>query len=163
MSVQQDDSSSLKIPPSIKQITLTAKSLNDETDRLNKAVTLVGERLKVLNLGITSWLQISIHEEGRFWEIEEVGYAKVNGKWGIALRRATGNKNDKDTEDETIWAFNEGPRDLRILGASLLPALIEKLHTDAEAAVASVARNTLRINELAAALSVANNEPKGAR
>lgn len=163
MPISKDGPSSSKTPSSAPELFRVAKSLNEETDRLNDAVALVAETLKPLNLGVTSWHKFFADEDGPFWVTEEVGYAKVKGKWGIALRKTTGDESSIDEADEKIWPFDEAPRELRIRGAGFLPALIEKLHADAEEVVASVGRNTVRITELAGSLSTGNGSSKGAK
>ena len=80
---------------SFDQLSNTAQTLNVASDRLSKAMEDLDEALSMLNLGITSWVEFSSHEEGPFSEAEAIGYAKINGTWGIGLRKTFDDQNDR--------------------------------------------------------------------
>ena len=45
------------------------------------------EALKKLNLGISSWVSFHGWDDGPFSEVHEIGYSKINSKWGIGIKR----------------------------------------------------------------------------
>src|SRR5271167_532545 len=75
------------IGPSLDQLSKTAISLNKASDGLNQAINQLNEALKKLNLGISSWVSFYVYEEGPFSDVHEIGYGKVNGKWGVAIKK----------------------------------------------------------------------------
>jgi hypothetical protein len=67
------------------------------------------------------------HEYAEAWRSRDIGYAKIGGKWGIALRVCSGHSQDPDDDSEEAWQFNEAPRWMRVLGVEHIPTLIEKM------------------------------------
>ena len=46
------------------------------------------QALQKLNLGISAWVEFAVQhfEDGEFMSARSIGYAKVAGTWGIAIR-----------------------------------------------------------------------------
>jgi hypothetical protein len=83
----KDDSLTLKVSTSYKQLTAAANELNAVSDELGKFVGALDAALKKLNLGLTTWLRLESREDGSGnYTKRDLGYAKVGGRWGIALR-----------------------------------------------------------------------------
>jgi hypothetical protein len=117
--------------PRTSNFTKAAEVLNSVSDAFSKAVSDIDEAFKRLNLGIVAWVQV--HEDGPssddpVYQVEEIGYAKLGNKWGIAVRARTGNiASDRDEENVDVWPFNEATRALRLRAIEKLPNLVNKL------------------------------------
>jgi hypothetical protein len=139
------------------QLSSVANELNAVSDELGKSITQIDAALKKLNLGITVWVAIqtwSGHEryENDFWS-EELGYAKINGKWGVSLKRVEGNFNDPDAADVESWLFNDAPRTLRLGAIAKIPELLENLATQASIATKKIQDKLADAQAVAAALN----------
>ncbi|HEY0307042.1 MAG TPA: hypothetical protein VGB94_02690 [Acidobacteriaceae bacterium] len=149
------------VSASYLELTKAAEVLNGVTDAFGKAVSEIDDALKKLNLGIMAWVKVD--EEGAdsddpTYYIEEIGYSKIGGKWGIALRTRVGNLayGDDDREDVESWLFNEATRTLRLKAIVKLPELVNKLSQEA-------AKMTNQLQSKLAdaqAIAVALNPPK---
>src|SRR5260221_12781416 len=104
------DSLNHRISSSYKQLTQAAGELNAVSDELGKFVGALDTALRRLNLGIATWLRLDGREDGLGNYIKrDLGYAKVGGKWGIALRVVAGNHNTPDVSTVEEWLFNKAP------------------------------------------------------
>jgi hypothetical protein len=124
------------VSSSFQKLHDAAGSLNIVSDELGKHIARIDESLRKLNLGITVWVSVSgwdNNDEGgsNFWS-EEVGYAKINGKWGVCLRRVEGSFSHPDHDSIEIWAFNDAPRVQRLDALDKIPDLLQKLSVEAE-------------------------------
>lgn len=143
-----------RISASYKQLTTAASELNTVSDELGKFVTALDSALRRLNLGITTWLRLESREDGSGNYIKrDLGYAKVSGKWGIALRTMTGNHNVVEDGIEEEWLFNDAPRALRIEAVEKLPDLFDSLVKEADLATRQIRSKTEHVQQLANALT----------
>ena len=69
------------------KLSSTADTLNAASHRLNEAIDRLNGALRQLNLGIASWVRVWTFENDHVSDIEEIGYARVRGKWGICIRK----------------------------------------------------------------------------
>lgn len=116
-----------KVAASFQQLAVAASELNVVSDQLGESISVLDASLKKLNLGVDTWVQVGGHEDNEgTYHWRDIGYSKVASKWGIALRTRDGNDN-WDVYDVETWAFNDGPRALRVEAVDYLPALIEAL------------------------------------
>jgi hypothetical protein len=118
------------------QLSTVAADLNAVSDELGKSIAVIDNALQRLNLGITTWVTIQSGEGDQgmgdysYWS-RDIGYAKVDGKWGISLRKVDGDHHipcDPTTEE---WRFNDAPRALRLEAIDKIPELLETLSKDA--------------------------------
>lgn len=118
------------------QLSTVAADLNAVSDELGKSIAEIDIALKKLNLGITTWVTIQSGDGDRFrddysfWS-RDIGYAKVNSKWGISLRKVDGEYTNPDDERVEEWPFNDAPRSLRLEAIDKIPELLEKLSKEA--------------------------------
>ena len=115
---------------SFEQLSTIANSLNKASDELTRVVSVLDEALQRLNVGLVVWvLVVKWHDEnGLAYESEEVGYAKVNGIWGIAIRKMFGSEDSPDPDEvREVWAFNDAPRELRLRAVEKLPDVVDEL------------------------------------
>jgi hypothetical protein len=77
--------------------------------------------LKKFNLGVPTWVSFekSRSDDGNYQE--DIGYAKINGKWGIAIRTIECDFSDPDSS-VAEWQFNDAPRLLRVNAVERFPS-----------------------------------------
>ena len=155
---KDDGSFSERVSSSYRQLSLAASHLNLVSDELGKSIAVLDAALKKLNLGISTWSRLD-RWEGAFgnYSSRYIGYAKVNNRWGIALRTVAGNNNQPEDATVEEWLFNDAPRALRIEAVEKLPDLFENLIKEADVAIRKVKAQTLSARQLAAALGDATN------
>lgn len=118
------------------QLSTVAADLNAVSDELGKSIAEIDTALKKLNLGITTWVSIKkgggdgYHDDFSFWS-RDIGYAKVDSRWGISLRKVDGDYHDPDDEKIEEWLFNDAPRSLRLEAIDKIPELLERLSAEA--------------------------------
>jgi hypothetical protein len=139
---------------SFERLSKTANSLNTASDLLNQAIEQLNESLKKLNLGISSWVSFYVYDDGPFSEVHEIGYGKINGKWGIAIKKTFEDLTRPEgfQVDESEWQFSEAPRDMRIQAIPHLGKVIDKLNEDAEKTTQIITEKTTDAQELAKAI-----------
>jgi len=145
-----------------RQLTISASDLNLASDQLGKYVADLDAALKKLNLGVTAWVPIrsgDSSDELDYWR-EDLGYAKIDGKWGISLRTVDGNYNYPDRDNVEKWLFNDAPRSLRLTAIQKLPILLEKLSEEATETTNKIRRKLAETEELAAAVKRVAEMPK---
>jgi hypothetical protein len=161
MSLKIANPSITRVENSFKQLAVAAQALNGASDDLAKVIRHLDASLKKLALGITAWVQVSgTSDETQYWT-SELGYANVDGKWGIALREVTGYLLDSTDETEEIWNFGSAPRALRAEAVGKLPELLEKMLQQTEETTKNLKEKTEQAAELAFLVSnlVPNNPP----
>src|SRR5258708_5102020 len=138
-----------RISTSIKQLAESAGRLNSASDELAKAIAPIDAALKRLNLGVVAWSPFegdTDHDSGDFWT-HDIGYAKVSGKWGLAIQAISGNMNFIESQDE--WLFNDAPRSMRIKAVDSIPDLLEALVKKADKVAADIQKKTAHVRDLA--------------
>jgi hypothetical protein len=144
-----NDSLLQRVQASYQRLTSVASDLNDASDELGKAINALDESLKKLNLGIITWhrFAVDMDESGDYWA-KYIGYSKKGAKWGIGLRRTSGNA-DTEHHAEEDWLFNDAPRQLRMEAVEHIPAMIDALTEAAEKAVEGIKTKTAEARQLA--------------
>ena len=151
-------SSPERIAAAYKRLAASAESLSSKTDEFSKQVAVLDSALKKLDLGIIAWERIRGGEDksGNYWA-EDVGYAKINGKWGIAIRERSGNTNT-GIEESDEWLFNDAPRSLRISAIDQMPGLLNKLAASTGKTARKIDEKIAQAKSLAMALNKAVSE-----
>jgi hypothetical protein len=96
---------------------------------------------------------------GRIHSSEDIGYAKIDGKWGIALRSVSGNVVEDEERIEN-WLFNDAPRSLRLSAIEKIPELLQKLGEASVETTNKIKSKLVEAQAVAAAVRVAANPPK---
>lgn len=154
------DSLAKNVESSYRKLSTVASELNFASDELGKHVSELDAALKKLNLGIEVWVPIrgeGIDERGDFWS-EDLGYAKIGGKWGIALRSKSGNEFADEVSVE-CWLFGDAPRPLRLASISKIAELLEKLSAEAKIMVDQIDGGLAEVKEVAEVVKKAAEEP----
>jgi hypothetical protein len=155
------DSLAGRVQASYLQLSAVASDLNAISDELGQSVSEIDAALKKLNLGISVWVEIhSSTDDDLDYYRESVGYAKVDGKWGIALTTESGNHNYVDQDKVEQWLFNDGPRKLRLDAIEKLPEVLKNLSEEAVRTTDKIKSRLAEAKEVAAAVKNAAEPPK---
>ncbi|MDP8990121.1 MAG: hypothetical protein M3N41_08600, partial [Acidobacteriota bacterium] len=93
------------------------------------------------------------HDSGYYWA-KLIGYAKIGTRWGIALRKSSGNLDaPPEFQSEEEWLFNDAPRQLRMEAVDYIPEMINDLINSAEKAVEKIQIKTAEARKLAEVLA----------
>jgi len=152
-----------RVESSFRQLSAVASDLNLVSDELGKSIAELDSALRKLNLGLTVWVVISSDDdlpEGQTYRSEDLGYAKVNGQWGVALRTVLGHYSFPDEETVQPWLFNDAPRSLRLSAIGKIPELLEKLSAEATEATTKIRSKLAEAQEVAAVVKKAALEPE---
>jgi hypothetical protein len=149
-------SASDRVQAAFRKLSFSAANLNTVSDQLRDTISKFENVLRKLNLGISAWVRITGNEDnyGNYWT-RDLGYAKVNGDWQIALRECAGHLSSPEDEHEEKWPFNEAPRWLRIDAIDKLPELLEKLTDQADTTTELIRKKIPVARELATAVQAA--------
>lgn len=156
-----------RVQSSYRQLAAAANNLNNVSDQLGETIAELDGALKKLNIGISAWVSVSIshyEQDPTQYEGEELGYAKIAGKWGIGIRTISGDEDTPFGLEETIkdqWHFNDAPRDLRLRAIDKIPELFERLTTDANASAQRIQQKLAHAKQLAAAIDSAGIDLEG--
>jgi hypothetical protein len=153
------DSLAASVQSSYRKLSTVASELNFVSDELGKYVSEMDAALKKLNLGVEVWVDIKRDQDDRCFSSESLGYQKIGGKWGIALRTISGMHGSEDDSDVEIWLFNEAPRSLRITSIAKVPELLEKLSVEAKKMIDEIDGNLARVKEVAEVIKKTSEEP----
>lgn len=143
-----------RVQTSFQQLSTAASTLNAESDQLTKQVAELDSALKPLNVGLVCWIDLPggwtspDHSESYS---EQVGYAKVGGKWGISIRTVKCWEFAEESKVEE-YAFNDAPRRLRLAAVDYIPELLEALVEAAAKATERISRKTAEVQQLVAAV-----------
>ena len=92
------------------QLASSSKDLNDEIAQWAKNISALNEALRKLKIGASAWHTISSGGEDPEWNSREIGYAKIEDEWRIALRKRWGHTAFPEDDGEEIWPFEDAPR-----------------------------------------------------
>ena len=148
------DSKIEKMQAQFQTLSSTAASLNAASDELTKVVGILDEALKKLNIGLTVWVTYDTGDANpEEYDDYQIGYVKVDGRWGIGLRHLWGDTNSAEGNVSGPWLFNDAPRELRLQSVDGLPKLVEKLNEEASNAVTRIRKKTGEVRPLAFAVA----------
>jgi hypothetical protein len=163
-----DDSVPLpvRLAESYKRLAASADALGSKTHQFSKIITELERVLAKLDLNVEAWEKLRGSDEdgrGNFWH-EWVGYAKVKGKWCIALSETRGNHhNDPEDSTDLTWCFDEGPRSLQINAIDKLPDLLEALAKTADKTSRKLDQKLDQVREYTEAIQAATADVAKAR
>ena len=129
-----------------------AKNINKASRRLTEAVDQVNAALKKLNMGFPVWIPTwsGPNIPGQVEESEEIGYAKLKGKWGVCIRLTV--EHAGPNPDVTEWHFEEAPRELRIRNIKYLQKLVVAMNDQGNEAANEIDKEAAEAEKLAVML-----------
>jgi hypothetical protein len=163
-SMSSNDSKIEKVQTHFEALSSVSSALNSASDELTKVVSILDEGLKKFNIGLTVWVTYCNHAEDLAEEFDndQLGYCKVNGKWGIALQRVWGDYGRVEFGSDGPWLFNDAPRDMRLKSVDKIPELIEALGKEAFETTRRVQQKTAEVRALADVIQqITKNEKTG--
>jgi hypothetical protein len=158
------DSKVTKIQTHFKALSEASPSLNAASDELTKTIGILDESLKKLNVGLTAWVTFRSRVDDEYhperFDDDQIGYCKLNGTWGIALRRVWGDPSYDADGGEGPWLFNDASREMRLSSVDKIPELIEALAKEALSTTKKIQEKTKQVLELAGAVKEIADAPK---
>jgi hypothetical protein len=150
-----------RIQKSVQQLPAAAVSLNSATDQLGKSISELDAVLKKFSLGVPTWVPFTETNPHWFPDIyqEEVGYAKVGGKWGVAIRTVEAH-DPRESPDIEQWLFADAPRLFRVQAVEKIPDLIEALLTNAANMTETIINKAAEVDALTAGIKSAIEPPE---
>jgi hypothetical protein len=144
-----------KIQKHFQVLSGISSSLNTASDELTQAVGLLDEALKKLNIGLSVWVisrSRGNDDYPEYYDLDQIGYCKVNGSWGIAIQHIWGDETRDHHNSEGPWLFNDASREMRIQAVDKLPELIEELSRVAIETQKKIQEKTKQVRDLAEAI-----------
>lgn len=148
--IKREPGSPARLRSAFEQLSSSARSLNTSTDELSEIFAAFDDSLKKLNLGIIAWVTFcnSSDEPGWFSYLDQLGYTKIGGKWGLAIRQLKCDEQHDETEVLQEWLLAEAPRALRIKAVDGLPELAENLAKEVKSATKRIDEKLALAREL---------------
>jgi hypothetical protein len=144
-----------RVQNSVRQFPLAATNLNTATDQLGASVGQLDAILKKFSLGVPTWVSFTEQgsEFGDEYYTEQIGYAKIGGKWGIAIRAIDGSYQFPGKESVEQWLFSDAPRLLRVNSVEKIPDLLEALLKKAAETAVAIAQKAAEVDTLTAGIN----------
>jgi methyl-accepting chemotaxis protein len=153
-----DDPSLLsKFQSSFQELATAAAELNQVSDQLTESVAELEAAITSLRLGVSCWVDISEAWNDR-WR-HQLGYEKISGKWGLAVRIIDNSQDRIDNE----WLFADSPRDLRVEAVDRIPKLLEGLSAQVTATKDRIAAKVEGTRQLSSAIATAAKQEQASR
>jgi hypothetical protein len=144
-----------EISAAFQELAKTAQSINAESDKLTKTIEKLDIALRVLNLGVSAWVQFDKWAGDQdVYGYNRIGYDKIYGSWGLCLQTVKIDDGRGGDESVTGWNFNAAPRELRISAISHIFELIKALNKAAADVAKSLATRNYHAERLAEALGM---------
>jgi hypothetical protein len=150
----KDESLVSRVRSSFGQLSSRATDLNTLSDQIGKVITRFDAEFNRLNIGIPALVRFRewTSEDGIRFEVEDVGYAKIGTKWGLAIRVMSGHEGQDDYSEQQEWLFSDAPRLLRLKAIDKIPELFETLVDEVDKATKAVDVKLKEIQQIATAL-----------
>ena len=161
--MSSSDAKATRVQTNFQALSTIAPSLNTASDELTRVVGTLDEALKRLNLGLTVWVTSTDRgddQDPARYDIDQLGYCRVDDKWGISLRHIWGHEAFDAHNEEGPWLFTNAPRELRLRSVDKIADLIEALSKEASATTKKIQEKTKEVGELALAIGKVPNETK---
>jgi hypothetical protein len=149
--------SPLDVQKYLQELSSTAKTLNELTDKLTKEVSSVEDAVNRLNLGVEASVEVGSwcdqYGASGLWRLS---YGKHAGKWCIFIEYLTEDSN-APPEDGTYeaWFFKDAPRDTRIKAVGKIPDLLAKLVKESQNLAEKISDGLTYAQEIAKSLAPA--------
>lgn len=139
---------------SFKQLSAAAVSLNNRSDQLGKSISRLDSAIQKLSIGVSAWVKFDewSSENGLQFATEEIGYAKVSSRWGVAIRTMSGHEGADDYDSYEEWLFNDAPRAMRVKAVSKIPDLFEELTKEVLSTVENLDKQLKIVDDLTSAI-----------
>jgi hypothetical protein len=150
------DSKITKLQTDFQNLSETASALNAASDHLTRGVAVLDEALKKLNVGLTVWVNFDVRGDDNdpgLYDLDQIGYCKINGTWGLAIRQVWGDELRDWEKQDGPWSFNDVQREMRLRAVDKIPEVIAELSKAAIQTTKKVQEKTEQVIELAEAIT----------
>ena len=149
---QHDSGLQERVSAAVEKLAASAAELNVVSDELGKPIPAIDTALQGLNLGVSAWVEFERRSDPdyEFFSDRSIGYARVSGTWGIAIRTRSGTYDSYETEE---WRFNDAPRSYRLEALDKLPELLEQLARVANDTASELKRKLVSTKQVATTIS----------
>jgi hypothetical protein len=147
-----NDALASRVSDSFHKLSAVASDLNAASDELGKFIGALDASIRDLNLGIESWVSFRHENDEIDWDSDDVGYAKIDRRWGLAIRTMRGNINYPEHDRVESWLFNDSPRALRIQAIGKIPDLLDELAKAAVETTKRIAEKSKEAQQLVTAI-----------
>ena len=137
-----------------------AKSVSDAAAALATPVMGVDAELKRMHIAFEAWVTYKTSSYEHLYTNWDIGYSRIGGRWGIALRIVRGDHTDPEDTRVENWHFNESPLYLRHRAVDKLPELLEALAKTGENVAHKLASAATRATEIAETMSTRSKVKK---
>ncbi|MCY4659086.1 MAG: hypothetical protein OXF93_04630 [Acidobacteria bacterium] len=154
---QQDLELQERVSKAFGTLASSAAELNTVSDELAVPIRAIDAVLQKLNLGVSEWVPFWTQrsDEHEYVQQRSLGYGKISGDWGLAIRTYAGFYADDQPSVEE-WLFNDAPRSYRLEAVEKIPDLLDALSEtarkttqDLKAKVALTQQVSTTINRMA--------------
>ena len=145
----------------LKQLSSVSQDLNEASNQLSEQIKGIETALASQKLGVRAWVEMRRAPErekasdGKIYEftcVDELGYDKHQGKWGLLV--ASYYEETLDPSDfENAQLLRDAPRELRMAAVDALPKLIQKIADEASKLAKEVASKAEQAKSIAAVLN----------
>ena len=159
-----DSRSRARVSAALEKLAAAAPEINAASDDLVQSIDTIDAALQELNLGVQAWVQVAVvhDEDGDFVSASSLGYDKVSGTWGIAIRYESFDNNGHTRTVE--WQFNQAPRADRLEALEELPVLLEELAKSASTTATQLKSKVATTKQVATTISsIASITPAGGK
>ena len=150
-----------RVASAFSKLSAVAVDLNAASDELGKTITQIDTALKKLSLGVIVWVTFASRgddpDEGSGWqEADQIGYAKVNGQWGMTIRTIGENVAYPEQGTNEEWLFNDAPRALRLKAIDKIPEFLDALASMADQTTQQIRNKLKAAQDVADAVTIAS-------
>jgi len=142
----------------LQELSSTAKTLNELTDKLTKEVSAIEDAVNRLHLGVETSVHVeSWGDESGFQSgLWRLSYGKHAGKWCLFIEYLTEDRNVGPAADTyEAWLFKDAPRDTRIKAVSKIPDLLARLVEESRNLAEKISDKLTYAQEIAKSLAPA--------
>lgn len=143
-----------KVKKSIEQFPAAASSLNTATTQLGQSIGQLDAILKRFSIGIPTWVLFNGSADtvpGYYHE--DLGYAKIAGRWGIAVRTVSGDVRSEEGDRVEQWLLPDAPRFLGVQAIEKIPELLDAILENAAEMSKKMVEKANEVDFLASGIS----------
>ena len=108
-----------------------AKYIANGTKPMADSISALDAELSRMQIASERWVTCKRSTYGQFSMTWDLGYACLDGRWGIALRVVRSDGADATDRSVEYWPFEQSPPYLRRRAVSQLPNLLDALARNA--------------------------------
>jgi hypothetical protein len=153
-----------RVKKSIERFPAAASSLNSATAQLGQSIGQLDAVLKKFSLGIPTWVSFNGSDDTiPSYYHEDLGYAKIGGRWGIAVRTVSGDVRAEEDDSVEQWLLPDAPRFLAVQAIEKVPELLEAILKGAAEMTNRMTEKAAEVDALAVGINSVINPPAKAR